>query len=263
MILSSHGIIGSSIGQVDADYQAVLDYATTQGYTLPSAAQRLLQEQLVIDLKDGGIWDKLDIFYVFATNGDSDFASINWKDPNNFEITEVNSPNFTSNLGFEGDGTSAYLDTNYSLNTNWINASQDSATAFAYHYADASPQNNFSAISFSSANLLINPRNPSNNYALRNNASGLQSGLFISVVNLHSISRTSSSGYDYYIDGILQTSFTSTSNSVLSTEIQLFASPAANIYSNGKASNLGYGAGLDATENDDLSTAWFNYFNAI
>jgi hypothetical protein len=43
-------------GGFDADYQAVLDYATTQGYTLPSSGQQTLQNQLVVDLKDGGIW---------------------------------------------------------------------------------------------------------------------------------------------------------------------------------------------------------------
>jgi hypothetical protein len=47
------------------DYQAVLDYATTQGYTLPSSGQQTLQNQLVVDLKDGGIWSKLDTFRVF------------------------------------------------------------------------------------------------------------------------------------------------------------------------------------------------------
>ena len=116
MILASHGIIGSSIVQFafDADYQVVLDYGTTQGYTLPSESQQLLQNQLVVDLKDGGIWSGLDLFYVFATDGDSDFASINWKDPNNFECIEVNSPTFTSNQGFASNGTS-YLNTDYNV----------------------------------------------------------------------------------------------------------------------------------------------------
>jgi hypothetical protein len=36
--------------------KAVLDYATAQGYTLPSSGQQTLQNQLVVDLKDGGIW---------------------------------------------------------------------------------------------------------------------------------------------------------------------------------------------------------------
>jgi hypothetical protein len=115
MILASHGIIGSSIVQsaFDADYQAVLDYATTQGYTLPSAGQQTLQNQLVVDLKDGGIWSKLDTFGVFATDGNSDFALIDWIRLTDY--TAVNSPTFTTDEGFTGNGTSAYIDTNFDL----------------------------------------------------------------------------------------------------------------------------------------------------
>ena len=115
MILATHGIVGSSIVQFsfDADYQAVLDYATTQGYTLPSAGQQALQNQLVVDLKDGGIWSKLDTFAVFATDGNSDFALIDWIRLTQY--TAYNSPTFTANEGFTGNGTSSYIDTNFSL----------------------------------------------------------------------------------------------------------------------------------------------------
>jgi hypothetical protein len=115
MILASHGIIGSSIVQFafDADYQAVLDYATTQGYTLPSAGQQILQNQLVLDLKDAGVWSKLDTFGVFATDGNSDFALIDWIRLTQY--TAVNSPTFTTDEGFTGNGTSSYIDTNFSL----------------------------------------------------------------------------------------------------------------------------------------------------
>ena len=58
----------------DTDYQAILDYATTQGYTLPSDSQKTLQNQLLVDLKAAGIWSKLDTFANFATDGSSDFA---------------------------------------------------------------------------------------------------------------------------------------------------------------------------------------------
>jgi hypothetical protein len=113
MILASHGIIGSSIVQFafDADYQAVLDYATTQGYTLPSAGQQILQNQLVVDLKDGGIWSKLDTFAVFATDGDSDFALIDWIRLSDY--TAVNSPTFTANQGFAGNGATSYINTSF------------------------------------------------------------------------------------------------------------------------------------------------------
>jgi hypothetical protein len=123
MILSSHGIIGSSIVQFafDADYQAILDYGTTQGYTLPSASQKLLQNQLVIDLKTAGAWSDLDLFYVFATDGDEDFATINWKDVNNFQAIKVNSPNFTTNVGFNSNGSTSYLNTNWNVSTDSSN----------------------------------------------------------------------------------------------------------------------------------------------
>ena len=103
----------SSGGGFDADYQAVLDYATTQGYTLPSAGQQALQNQLVVDLKNATVWSDLDLFYVFATDGDEDFATINWKDVNNFQATKVNSPDFTTNVGFNSNGSSSYLSSNY------------------------------------------------------------------------------------------------------------------------------------------------------
>lgn len=115
MIRATIGIFSQGGVSVDTDYQAVLDYATTQGYTLPSAGQQALQNQLVVDLKDAGIWSKLDTFGVFATDGDSDFALIDWKRVSDY--TAVNSPTFTTNEGFIGNGTSAYIDTNNSLDS--------------------------------------------------------------------------------------------------------------------------------------------------
>lgn len=115
------GLIGSEDFGVDPDYKAILDYAIAQGYTIPSSSQQDLQNQLVVDLKNAGVWSDLDLFYVFATDGDSDFASINWKDPNNFECTEVNSPTFTTNVGFSSDGSSSYLNTNWNVSTDSSN----------------------------------------------------------------------------------------------------------------------------------------------
>jgi hypothetical protein len=114
----------------DADYQAVLDYATTQGYTLPSASQQLLQNQLLVDLKNGGIWAKLDTLAVFATDGDEDFALIDWKRLSQF--TAVNSPTFTTNVGFSGNGTSAYVDTNFNPSTSGVNYTLNNAGRIMY-----------------------------------------------------------------------------------------------------------------------------------
>lgn len=94
----------------DADWQAVLDEGTTQGYTLPSAAVQTASNQLVLDLKSAGLWSKFDLLYVFATDGDSDFACINWASPGNYTAEKVNSPIFSSSEGFGSNG-SAYMNT--------------------------------------------------------------------------------------------------------------------------------------------------------
>jgi hypothetical protein len=92
----------------DADYQAVLNYATSLGYTLPSSGQQVKQNQLMLDLKSGVIWSKLDTFAMFATDGSEAFSRICWK--RLITMTAINSPTFTTNVGWNGNGTSSYID---------------------------------------------------------------------------------------------------------------------------------------------------------
>lgn len=101
----------------DADYQAILNYATTQGYTLPSSTQQEKQNTLLSSLKTAGIWNKLDSFANFASDGDSNFALIDWK--NLTQYTAVNSPTFTTNGGFLTNGVSSYINTNKLLGSNF------------------------------------------------------------------------------------------------------------------------------------------------
>jgi hypothetical protein len=119
----------------DPDYQAVLNYATSQSYTLPSASQQILQNQLVLDLKAGGIWSLMDTIYVYATDGDRDYAKLNWKSPSLFFCTEINSPTFTTNQGFIGNGTSSYLNTNWNAVTNGVNFQLNNASIVCYVFS--------------------------------------------------------------------------------------------------------------------------------
>ena len=122
-------------GQFDAGYQAMLDQAASLGYTAPSAAQQTLQNTLVTDLKTAGVWDKLDVFYVFATDGDSDYATLNWKAPSSHQVTKVSSPTFTANEGFTGNASSAYLDTNYNPTNDATNYALNAAS-FGFFISD-------------------------------------------------------------------------------------------------------------------------------
>lgn len=106
-------------GGFDSDYQAVLTKANTEGYATPSASEQVLQNTLVTSLKDAGVWDKIDVLYVFASgNGDSNFATLNFKAPATFQATKVNSPDYNGSTGFTGNNAAQkYLDTNFNAFT--------------------------------------------------------------------------------------------------------------------------------------------------
>jgi len=198
MILSSHGIIGSSIVQFafDADYQAVLDYATTQGYTLPSASQQLLQNQLVVDLKDGGIWSKLDTFGVFATDGDADFALIDWIRLTDY--TAVNSPSFTTDEGFTGDGVSAYINTNFNPSTSGVNYTLNDASRFIYSTL-IGLSTTLDGLTITQANCMFSLIG-SVGQRINQSTNGTTNTQDFSLSGLKVISRTSSSNVSLWVD---------------------------------------------------------------
>jgi hypothetical protein len=68
---------------------------------LPSTAQQTRQRELIYDLMYGGIWDDLDVFYNFYTDGSGDFAKINWKAPGTFQAVASGNTFFTPNSGFD------------------------------------------------------------------------------------------------------------------------------------------------------------------
>jgi hypothetical protein len=278
MILATHGIIGSSIVQFafDADYQAVLDYATTQGYTLPSSGQQTLQNQLVIDLKDSGVWDKLDIFYVFATDGDSDFASINWKDSNNYKITEVNSPTFTSNSGFSSDGISAYLDTNFNLSTDGVNYNQNDLSIFVGFPILSTTTSLLSNFAYTiDSGVYLNRRidanfSSVNNRLWSNSTTRFQStSTFKTNDTIYFNNRTNSTSINFR-NTILSSSTTESSTlsnnstSLANSNLYLIGGPTSVFESTANLGIMGLGSQLSTLEMSDIETAWYNnYFTNI
>jgi len=201
----------------DSDYQAVLDFATSEGYTLPSENQQILQNQLVLDLKSNGIWSDLDAFGVLATDGDSDFALIDWV--RLITMTANSSPTFATNAGFTGNGTSSYIDTLFSVSdgTNY----QLSDASFGAFYNNVltrtdkrvgmgfrdGPNNNSSGISPRDSQDLLSGIN--NNLGLDVLAYTRKNGYFMA-------SRKNSANYDVHVDGDLIQNVVKLENSLLS-----------------------------------------------
>lgn len=133
------GVCDGDFSSYDSDYAAILEYACSQGYEIPSVEQQALQNQLVLDLKEEDVWYRLDILYIFATDGDRDFAKINWISPGDFSCVEVVAPTFTTNIGFSGNSSTQYMTTGWDPSTDAVHYTQDDAGAFCYINNEQTP----------------------------------------------------------------------------------------------------------------------------
>ena len=243
----------------DQDYNALLSYAQTQGYAIPSVSQRTLQETLIRDLKTAGVWDKLDVFYVFATDGDSDYATLNWKDPNNHQVSKVNSPVFTADSGFAGDGLSSYLDTNYNPSTNGVKYTLDNASisiwsnnyVFNEFITGASGTFNCIRMAGSSQNQRINMPSDATLTPVVNFSDSSK--------KLRQLNRTSSTNVTAIID---TTSTIHTGNSTDINSANQIILRAASFYSSTEVAFFGMGASL-VSENVDFYNALNTYKLAL
>lgn len=125
-------------GTFDPDYQAILDRADVQVYTKPSAAQQIIQNQLLIDLKSNGIWAENDVIYIPANDGSEDFGKLNWKTPASHELTKIGTVTWTSNKGFRGNGTTGVMNTNWQY-SDAVKFTQTAASASIYCSIEANP----------------------------------------------------------------------------------------------------------------------------
>ena len=265
----------SSTPAFDADYQAVLDRSTTLGYTAPSAGQQTLQNSFVTDLKAAGVWSKLDLFYVFATDGDSDYATLNWKAPSSFQLTKTNSPTFTQNEGFAQSGT-AYLETGFILNTNGTNYTQDDAGVFVgFPTLSSTALSNNRPIGVEGVSNYLNIRidadgtNANNRVWLNTTTSFGNLNYYKKDDSIYFANRTSSTAVDYRNTDLANDLTNSSSGSITSSSLpnrQLLLLGWGSGYFE-QTANMGIfamGSSLTATEMADIETAWFtNYFTSL
>jgi hypothetical protein len=147
----SSALVGNSLGitilptfsNFDPDYRKVLLTAQGNGITLPSASQRILQNQYMIQIKSIGQYNLADLLYVFAHDAPISFGCINWKNPLEFNMTMYNAMTQIVNQGVKGDGISAYGSTNYTPITNGINYTLNNASRYYYLYNSIVQPNNF------------------------------------------------------------------------------------------------------------------------
>lgn len=133
-------------GGFDVDYQNVLDWGSANFATLPSASVQTAQNQLVVDLKAAGVWDSLDILYVFAGDGDIIFSNINWVSPGVNNAQFQGGMSFHTNEGAKSDGINGYVNTGYNLAAEAVNYKVDYGQIMFHVYSGGNVWNTASAI---------------------------------------------------------------------------------------------------------------------
>ncbi|MBA4001694.1 DUF2793 domain-containing protein [Brevundimonas sp.] len=95
---------------MDALLRPAAQNVLTAFETSPGRARAFLIDDLISALEAAGVWTRLTALYVTAAH-DEQAAGLNLKTPGLHDLTPVNGPAFSEDLGWSGDGVDAWLDT--------------------------------------------------------------------------------------------------------------------------------------------------------
>lgn len=108
--------LSSSAAEGGASFTPAANVLFAAMTTPPTQARKILINNLIVSLQNAGVWTLLDALYLLAA-ADSQAATLNWVAPATFTLTPTGSPTFTTDRGFTGNGSTAYLDTAYTPST--------------------------------------------------------------------------------------------------------------------------------------------------
>ena len=243
-------------GGFDPAYQAVLDFATSEGITLPSANQQILQNNVALSLKDKGLWNKKDAFGLFATDGNVDFALICWK--RLIKMNAINSPTFTINGGFDGNGSSSYIDTLFKPAIDGVNFLQDDAGVSVN--TNTSVEKDYILGTSSTANGSVRIRQKNNPDSQINSDTFTAEGVDFEVTgNIHVDRISSTEVTSRSSDG----SVTNSSNSTGLTSNPIWLLRITDSYYNGNILSFSARSSFTEQEKDDYDTIINTYLNAL
>lgn len=112
----------------------LLDQASTDGHTAFSGSVLTAFDAMMVSLDQNEILSLLDVLWVLATNGDSDFAKYNVLNPGSFTCSDIGTPTFTSLKGFNSTGGNNGLSTNWTASTDSVNYQLNNASVFSWQY---------------------------------------------------------------------------------------------------------------------------------
>lgn len=179
--------------------------------TPPTQARKVLIDKAVKALKAEGIWSKLDGLWLTAA-ADSQAAKVNWIDPGTYDLTAVNSPTFTADRGYQGDGATSYLDTGMS-DGSLTHFMRDDASMFAWGTLEHTGVGVDAIIGSANLNrFYLWDRNASNLMRARLHDPSADSATVATALGSVAGNRASSTSKTLYKDGTVAATIASTSD---------------------------------------------------
>lgn len=242
------------VAALDPDAQAFL---TAIGNTDPTIETAI--NDLVIDLKNYGLWTKMTAIYPMV-GGTSSAHSYNLKDTTQYQITWNGTITHNSD-GITGDGTSGYGQTGLipsaSLSLNSVHYSSYARTVSNDDDFEFGTTTNFSDAFYAARRFPA----ASNSVLSRTNQSSTDILSSISpYIGLFHCNRSGSSASEIYYNGTLSSTSSTSSTSLCTLEIYLLnfnenGNPNINYYCNYNFAFFSFGSSLDSTEAGNLYTA--------
>jgi hypothetical protein len=250
---------GYTIG--DADAQAVVDNMDTE----PGDGLKELIDNFVAGTKTDSVWTKIDRFWFPAVHEQGASARLDWKSPATVgrRLTEVNTPSWTAYQGYTGDGSTSYLNTNFTPSTDGVNYTQNSACAGVWvrTVGPTSASRAYAGLNdgFTQQTAIIRRADGSSWQAVGPNdtTSINATTLSQSATGLLVANRSGASARQVYRNGSSEASDTQASVGLPAFDLYLLArnsSGTAGLFSDGQISAAFVAASLNATEQANLHT---------
>ena len=245
----------------DTDFQNVMDYATTEGIALPSIAKLKKANNLLVAMKNAGIWSKLDAFVNFAYNdtGADEFSLIDWKRLS--EMTIHGGMVYTVN-GWEGNAIDGYMDTLFNPEADGVNYTLNDASRVFIKNKQYTTGNLLSSHSNNSTQFLYMISTAAQR--INSNTINLSSPIDFSPLGFLALIRDD----DNNVRGIVQnneynrTQASSLTNWETTGTLNVFGRAIGN-YTNAGLSLIAFGASLTYTETQEFRTAYNTYLTSI
>ena len=147
-MLARRILAAARITSLDPDAQILIDAMSVS----PPMNRAVLISDHIITKKDIGSWQESDIYYMMAAHHEQ-VSRLNWKSPGNFTLTANGDITFTVDRGWQGDGSTGYLDTGWIPATHGVNYTLNDASFGVYSRTDTQTFNEIDIGAFQSAGI--------------------------------------------------------------------------------------------------------------